>query len=170
MICRKNCISLYSLNGAVLVYQIVGEGADNCILSCAFYEGLSNEWLERELLFTGHRRGLVNVSFRGCPAQSSLPPPYAFIGFLDLSASCLTYVQVWSKSIRCGRFELGLVRQLHHVDGSRTGGVNRSPGISCILPLSQAVYTGDESGRVVSYPLLPTFFISSIPDFSQRTQ
>lgn len=62
MICRGNRITLYSLNGALLVDHVIRETNDDQILSCAFYEGVSNEWMERELLFTGHRRGLVNVS------------------------------------------------------------------------------------------------------------
>lgn len=69
MVCRGSHISLYSLNGALLLEQPVCEAADDCILSCAFYEGANNEWLERELLFTGHRRGLVNVSGWG-PSRS----------------------------------------------------------------------------------------------------
>lgn len=67
MICRGNRISLYTLNGTVLLEQIVCDSADDQILSCVFYEGVDNEWQERELLFTGHRRGVVNVSAsRGC--------------------------------------------------------------------------------------------------------
>lgn len=61
-VCRGNCISLYTLNGALLLRQGIYESADDNILSCVFYEGVSDEWLERELLFTGHRRGVVNVS------------------------------------------------------------------------------------------------------------
>jgi hypothetical protein len=49
------------LNGALLVDQAICEAEDDYIISCAFYEGESNEWLERELLFTGHKRGVVNV-------------------------------------------------------------------------------------------------------------
>jgi hypothetical protein len=55
-------MSLYTLNGALLVEQTACESPDESILACMFYEGVSNEWLERELLFTGHRRGVVNVS------------------------------------------------------------------------------------------------------------
>lgn len=62
MICRGSRISLYSLNGVLLLDQAVCEAASDCIMSCAFYEGVSNEWLGRELIFTGHKRGLVNVS------------------------------------------------------------------------------------------------------------
>lgn len=63
VVCRGNRISLYTLNGALLLHQDVYESPDDPILSCVFYEGVSDEWLERELLFTGHRRGIVNVSF-----------------------------------------------------------------------------------------------------------
>jgi hypothetical protein len=52
--------------------------------------------------------------------------------------------------IRNGRFELELIRQLHHVDNNRDNGANISAGISCILALPHVVYTGDEVGRVVS--------------------
>jgi hypothetical protein len=91
------------------------------VLSCVFYEGDQNEWLGRELVLTGHSRGVVNI---------------------------------WSKVIRSGRFELELIRQLHHTDSSRDTGANISTGISCILPLPHVVYTGDEAGRVVSYHFL----------------
>ena len=64
VVCRGNQISLYTLNGALLLHQDVYESVDDHILSCVFYEGVSDEWLERELLFTGHRRGVVNVSHR----------------------------------------------------------------------------------------------------------
>jgi hypothetical protein len=65
MVCRGRRVTLFSLNGALLLDQVAGEAQDGSIVSCAFYEGASNEWLERELLFTGHKRGLVNVS-RAC--------------------------------------------------------------------------------------------------------
>ncbi|KAH8701772.1 Beige/BEACH domain protein [Talaromyces proteolyticus] len=136
MICRGSRITLYSLNGALLLDQAVCEAKDDYIVSCAFYEGASNEWLERELLFTGHKRGLVNV---------------------------------WSKVIRNGRFDLDLIRQLHHVDHSKDTGVNVSAGISCILPLPHTVYTGDEAGRVVSFTLKFTQ-ANVVRNHSTRTQ
>lgn len=62
VVCRGNRMSLYTLNGSLLLEQAACESTDDMILSCAFYEGVNNEWLERQLLFTGHRRGVVNVS------------------------------------------------------------------------------------------------------------
>lgn len=64
MVCRGNRVSLFTLNGALLLDQAVCDSTDDQIISCVFYEGVSNEWQERELLFTGHRRGVVNVSLR----------------------------------------------------------------------------------------------------------
>ncbi|KAI1996119.1 beige protein-like 1 [Ophidiomyces ophidiicola] len=118
MICRGNRLSLFTLNGTLLLEQIICDQNEDSVLSCAFYEGVSNEWIERELIFTGHRRGLVNI---------------------------------WSKTIRNGRFELDLIRQLHHVDQARGDGPVSTAGITCILPMAQVVYTGDEAGRVYEW-------------------
>lgn len=62
VVCRGNRMSLFTLNGALLVEQAACGSTDDCVLDCVFYEGVNNEWLERELLFTGHKRGVVNVS------------------------------------------------------------------------------------------------------------
>ena len=94
------------------------ESPDEPILTCVFNDGIKNEWHDRDLIFTGHQKGVVNI---------------------------------WSKTIRGGRFELDLVRQLHHVDNNRDDGANISAGISCIMALPNGVYTGDEMGRVVSF-------------------
>ncbi|KAJ5947666.1 hypothetical protein N7466_000681 [Penicillium verhagenii] len=61
MVCRGNRITMYTLNGDVLVDQPVCESSEDHVLSCVFYEGVQNEWLERELVLTGHSRGVVNI-------------------------------------------------------------------------------------------------------------
>ena len=61
IVCRGNRITMYTLNGDVLVDQPVCESPDDHVLSCVFYEGVQNEWLERELVLTGHTRGVVNI-------------------------------------------------------------------------------------------------------------
>lgn len=45
----------------MLVDQPVCDSPDDRVLSCVFYEGVQNEWLERELVLTGHSRGVVNI-------------------------------------------------------------------------------------------------------------
>lgn len=61
MVCRGPILSLYTLNGDPVLEQNVCI-EDDVIVSCAFYEGSGSEYLERDLVFTGHRRGVVNVS------------------------------------------------------------------------------------------------------------
>lgn len=52
-----------TLNGEMLLDQDISEGDDDFegITALALYEGVGNEWCERELIFTGHRRGVVKV-------------------------------------------------------------------------------------------------------------
>lgn len=52
-----------TLNGTVLLDEDVCDGDDDTegITSVAVYDGVGNEWCERELIFTGHRRGIVKV-------------------------------------------------------------------------------------------------------------
>jgi beige protein homolog 1 len=121
VLCHDSTVSMFNLNGELLLTQDTSlkekrKEADK-ITSCACYEGADNEWLERDILFTGHKGGVVKI---------------------------------WSKIIQNGTFELELIRQLNHADPQREDGGNVNAGISCILPMPQAVYTGDEDGKVVS--------------------
>ncbi|KPM35037.1 Beige 1 [Neonectria ditissima] len=61
LLCSGPNVLLYTLNGTLLLDQNVCFEQDDYIHSCAFYEGAGNEWLENYLIFTGHRRGRVNV-------------------------------------------------------------------------------------------------------------
>lgn len=65
-LCSGAHVRLLTLNGHLLVEQKVCESEDDEVTCCAFYEGANNEWVERTLLLTGHKRGVVNVS--------SMPP------------------------------------------------------------------------------------------------
>ncbi|KAL8995248.1 MAG: hypothetical protein Q9188_006861 [Gyalolechia gomerana] len=116
MVCRGQDLSLFTLNGEVLVEQNVCTEEDR-VVSCAFYEGSGNDWLKRELVFTGHALGVVNI---------------------------------WNVAIRGGAFVLEHVKRMHHLDQA---GYNIKASITCVLPLAQRVYTGDEDGRVVSLPM-----------------
>ncbi|KAJ8112184.1 hypothetical protein OPT61_g5395 [Boeremia exigua] len=127
-----------TLNGTVLLDEDICDGADDTdgIVCLAVYEGVGNEWCERELIFTGHRRGIVKIfhltptpktPFRGAdpPSTAHTPPGTA-----------------WS---------IDLVNVLAHGDPM----IERTAApITCILPLDRSVYTGDEDGKVVSTHML----------------
>ncbi|KAI1434130.1 beige/BEACH domain-containing protein [Xylaria sp. CBS 124048] len=121
MLCSGPNVALYTLNGELLLDQNVCTEHDDYVHSCAFYEGSGNEWLESYLIFTGHRRGRVNI---------------------------------WKRSIKNGKWVLELIRRLDHVDSrSGTGATTEAP-ITCITPMPQLVYTGDEDGRVYEWNLI----------------
>ncbi|CAG2001797.1 unnamed protein product [Fusarium graminearum] len=61
LLCSGPNVILYTLNGTLLLEQNVCFDQDDYIHSCAFYEGAGNEWLDNYLIFTGHKRGIVNV-------------------------------------------------------------------------------------------------------------
>jgi len=63
VICHGSWITIFTLNGDLLVSQNTSErsSADDNIVSVACYEGAGNEWLERDIMFTGHKRGIVKV-------------------------------------------------------------------------------------------------------------
>ena len=58
---REPSVALHTLNGAPLVEQNVCVEGDEAVTCLAFYEGVAAEHVEHTLLFTGHRRGAVNV-------------------------------------------------------------------------------------------------------------
>ncbi|KAH8662222.1 WD repeat and FYVE domain-containing protein [Xylariales sp. PMI_506] len=62
MLCSGPNVALYTLNGDLILDQnVCGGELDDFVHSCAFYEGTGNEWLESFLVFTGHKRGKVNI-------------------------------------------------------------------------------------------------------------
>ncbi|EME84725.1 uncharacterized protein MYCFIDRAFT_152935 [Pseudocercospora fijiensis CIRAD86] len=61
ILCRGANILLYTLNGHLLVEQKLCDREEEEILCCAFYEGAGSEYLERELILTGHAHGVANV-------------------------------------------------------------------------------------------------------------
>ncbi|KAI9890808.1 MAG: hypothetical protein M1814_003592 [Vezdaea aestivalis] len=61
LLCRGQTASLYTLNGESILIQNLCDAQDDYIACCAFYEGVGDEWLERELVLTGHKRGVANI-------------------------------------------------------------------------------------------------------------
>ena len=133
MLCRGPEVSLWTLNGDPILGQDICVEGDDTISSCAFYEGSGNEYLERNLIFTGHKKGVVNVMAH-FPFQQLLPPT--------------NDTQVWNTAISEGAFVLGHVKRMHHLDHA---GYNIGTTITSILPMAQKVYTGDDDGRVYEW-------------------
>ncbi|ROT40949.1 WD repeat and FYVE domain-containing protein [Sodiomyces alkalinus F11] len=65
MLCCGPNVVLYNINGSLMLDQNVCMESDDFVHSCAFYEGSGNEWLQNQLIITGHRRGRVNI-WRKC--------------------------------------------------------------------------------------------------------
>ncbi|KAJ3939453.1 beige protein-like 1 [Colletotrichum fioriniae] len=114
-------VILYTINGTVLIDQNVCAEPDDYVHSCAFYESAGDEWVENCLIFTGHKRGRVNV---------------------------------WKKCVKNGKWVLELLRRLDHTDPRSEVGANYDAGITCITPMPQCVYTGDDDGRVYEWNLV----------------
>ncbi|KAF2215099.1 hypothetical protein CERZMDRAFT_35689 [Cercospora zeae-maydis SCOH1-5] len=121
LLCRGSDVLLYTLNGHLLVQQTLCEREDEAILCCAFYEGQGNEYLQRELIFTGHAHGVANV--------------WA-LTMLDDGGWCLQLV----KRLQQTDFVMK--------EGSGRAGVASVKGITAILPSAREVWTGDEEGNV----------------------
>ncbi|KAH4339013.1 hypothetical protein HBH98_211680 [Parastagonospora nodorum] len=123
MACGRRLV-VCTLNGAVLLDEDVCDSEDDAegISALAVYEGSGNEWVERELIFTGHRRGIVKIfNLLPAPAQDG-------------------------KS----KWSIELVNVLNHTD-QMSGNGAAAGAITCILPLPGNVYTGDEEGRVYEW-------------------
>ncbi|KAJ8122126.1 hypothetical protein ONZ43_g1597 [Nemania bipapillata] len=121
MLCSGPNVALYTINGELLLDQNVCLEHDDYVHSCAFYEGSGSEWLESYLIFTGHRRGRVNI---------------------------------WKRSVKNGKWILELLRRLDHIDPRSETGANTEAAITCITPMPQLVYTGDDDGRVYEWTLV----------------
>ncbi|KAK4124883.1 beach-domain-containing protein [Parathielavia appendiculata] len=136
LICSGQNVVLYTLNGELILEQNVcvpnqhhssfGGPNNDFVHACAFYEGSAggSEWIENQLVFTGHRRGMVNV-WRKTVARSG-----------------------------GGGWTLEFVRRLDHVDVKSEVGANVEAAITCVAPLAGLVYTGDEDGRVWEWNLV----------------
>lgn len=132
MLGRGRVVSLYTLNGDTILEEDVCVEGDDAVVSCAFYEGSGNEYLERDLIFTGQKKGVANVSSGKKSSKST---------------RALILEQIWNKVIRGGAFTLEHVKSMHHLDQA---GFNVGASITRVLPMAHTVYTGDEDGRVVS--------------------
>lgn len=134
-LCIERSIIIYSLNGKLLLQRDVCSAKDalDYVTTCCWYEGLRGEWLQRILLFTGHRDGAVRVWSKTVDRKT---------GKWNLE-----YLRKLPPSGGIG---------VHHglMHGQQKGfgvphNTERMP-VSSILALAGGVWVGDEGGRVVS--------------------
>lgn len=149
-----------TLNGTILLDEDVCDSEDDAegITAVAVYEGVGNEWCERELIFTGHRRGVVKVCYIHAhvhlqsPATHTKPLPQIFhLTPSPASPSTPVYPPPPNpapSATPSTQWSITLVNVLSHADPT-----NPTPAapITCILPMPHNVYTGDEEGRVVRF-------------------
>jgi hypothetical protein len=136
-----------TLNGVVLLDEDVCDSEDeaDAITAVAVYEGVGNEWCERELIFTGHRRGVVKVCTSSpfhILSQTAVTNP-SYLQIFHLTPTPPTYT---SSSSVPSKWSANLINVLNH--GDPISSTSAAP-ITCILPMPHNVYTGDEEGRVV---------------------
>ena len=129
LLCRGQKVTLFTLNGERILEKVVCEERDDWVASCCWYEGLSNEWLVNDLLFTGQKRGVVNCWRK-------------VVGRGD---------EGWGLELvkRMEHFDGGGGSAVGGDGGNGSGG---EAAVSCVRAMPNCVYTGDEDGRVVSLP------------------
>lgn len=140
MICRGQNLTLLTLNGEFILEQNVCIDHDDFISSCAWYEGIGNEWIENELCFTGHRGGMV------CCWKKTINKHTSKWG-LEL----VNRMHNSSGRNKCGETAIGSLavpkngrsRSYSSFSGDAEG------AITCIKTMATCVYTGDEDGKVV---------------------
>ncbi|VBB72904.1 Putative protein of unknown function [Podospora comata] len=134
MACVGQSVVLFTVNGEVILDQNVcgggggteGEVTDDYVYSCAFYEGSGgNEWLENQLVFTGHKRGRVNIWRKTVSKEGR-------------------WVLEWMR--RLDHVNQGKM--------TSERGENVEAAVTCIAPMERLVYTGDDDGRVYEWNLV----------------
>lgn len=58
--CSGGTVRLWTINGDLLVQRPTSQMSDP-ICSVRFYEGIAGQWQTRDLLFTGHKKGIIQI-------------------------------------------------------------------------------------------------------------
>ncbi|CAJ0639828.1 8424_t:CDS:10 [Entrophospora sp. SA101] len=126
--CSGSVIRIWTINGDLYVEKSISQFADP-IQCCIFYEGKHNEWLYEDLIFTGHKKGVIKVW------NKSLVP------------------KTTSNNEQKGlKWDLTLRHQLKHEN--RFGPSTTTNVASLMVSGTQRVlYSGDSSGKVNSWVL-----------------
>ncbi|KAF2105151.1 hypothetical protein BDV96DRAFT_509922 [Lophiotrema nucula] len=127
-----------TLNGKLLLEKDVCDSDDpDGITAVAVYEGVANEWCERELIFTGHRKGVVKIWHLTTDTRG-------------------TWILIPIHVLNHSQPETSAASRDNNNNNNNTS-THFSAPITCILPMPHNVYTGDEEGRVVRSSFHYTF-------------
>ncbi|SZF04114.1 unnamed protein product [Blumeria hordei] len=146
MICREQTVVIYTLNGDLILEQNLSSGLDDYISSCAWFEGTGNEWIENDLCFISQRGGIVN-----CWKKTVTQNPFRW--GLELVKKMEHYPD-GNRCIETAVGGLDLPKHGRNTSQSFRSGSN-DIAITCIMPMAQTVYTGDEEGKVYQWDLVP---------------
>ncbi|KAL5115326.1 beige protein-like 1 [Pleosporales sp. CAS-2024a] len=109
-----------TLNGTVLLDEDVCDeevdGTSEGITALGIYEGSGNEWLERELIFTGQRRGIVKIF-------NLVPKPSQSSSWSILLVNVLNHADQMTSSALVPPITCILPRALHVYTGDEEGKV-----------------------------------------------
>ncbi|RKF65021.1 Beige protein-like protein 1 [Erysiphe neolycopersici] len=143
MICMGQIVKIFTLNGELILEQNICYDHDDFISSCAWYEGVGNEWIENELCFTGQCGGVANCWKKKVSNETST-------WNLELVKK-MQHHTAQSDQV-CESSVIGSL-VIPRIGRSRSNNSNGDSerSITCIKPMAQSVYTGDEDGRVYEW-------------------
>ncbi|KLU83123.1 beige/BEACH domain-containing protein [Magnaporthiopsis poae ATCC 64411] len=139
---HKTAVTTVAVSKALSVLVTVSQDGEALLwdLNRLEFGSGGGEWLENQVIFTGHRRGRVNVWRKVVAAAAT--------------TNTHTPGRRGNGAGGGGVWELEFLRRLDHVDPKSETGANVDAAITCITPMPQAVYTGDEDGRVYEWNLI----------------
>ncbi|CAB4400230.1 unnamed protein product [Rhizophagus irregularis] len=144
--CSGPVIKIWTINGDLLLTKNTSQLQDP-ILCCTFYEGKQNEWLDEDMIITGHKKGVIKIW------NKTLEPK-----------SALNNNEKNNDEKKVVKWDLSLRHQVKHE--SKLGLTTSSDIVALLASGTQRVlYSGDSLGKVYTW-VLPDVKIEShwMPD------
>lgn len=176
LLCAGTKVWLYTLNGSLIVAQDLAlpttprglspssseqRQHDDSISCCVFYEGAGEEWVKRDLIFTGQKRGVVNVWEKRIKPLTTPPKDAGLlpnIGRRPRAVSSVGGGRGGAMGAEEMKWELVRVNCLIHQGNGMMGGTGVEGGgmvgvgaVGSVVLRKGGAWTGDEGGRVVSF-------------------
>lgn len=143
MICIGQMVKIFTLNGELILGQNICDDQDDFISSCTWYEGIGNEWIENEICFTGQRGGVANCWKKTVSKETST-------WNLELVKKMQHYTAQSDHVCESSVIGSLVIPRIGRVRSNNSNG-DSERSITCIKPMAQSVYTGDEDGRVYEW-------------------